>query len=276
MRTVLSFALILLGIGNLGRGQTAEPLTHPKLVPTLWVQTAPEWRAICLETYRSATAWLDRALKDKKWTAATEQTGRYRKLPPAIVLDIDETVLDNSPGQARQVRTGTGFVSKDWAQWVFEEKAGAIPGAVEFCKYAASRKVRVVFITNRDADQKKATIANLSKLGFPVSAETVMCRGEKPEWTSEKASRRKEVAERYRIVMLFGDDLGDFIPGARTTLTERLAKAQERDANWGRKWFVLPNPGYGSWEEAVYAPARPASGTERVELQVKRLDTRTQ
>lgn len=253
-------------------GQAEEPAVHPKLTPTLWVQTALEWRGLCLQAYRMATLQLRAALKDKSWTAAVEQSGKFRKLPPAVVLDIDETVLDNSAGQARQVLANTGFLPALWNQWVAEQQAPAIPGAVEFCRHAASRRVRVFYITNRDGQQEDATIANLTRLGFPASPETVLCRGEKPGWTREKTSRRREIATSHRILLLIGDDLGDFLPGVRTTIESRIELTRPYQGNWGTKWLLLPNPGYGSWEDALLAPDPPAGAQQRSDRYHRRLD----
>lgn len=235
------------------------PNGHLKLIPTLWTQTAPEWRGNCEQSYRVARIALDRARKDKRSTAALEQIGNFRKLKPAIVLDIDETVLDNSPGQARQVRNGTDFVIGTWNQWVSEAKADPIPGAVEFCQYAASRKVKVFFVTNREASQEAATRENLKKHGFPLpeDEDTVLCRGEKPEWTSDKGTRRAAIAAKYRILMLLGDDLGDFLSGVRAPIAKRHELVKPHAANWGTKWIVLPNPSYGSWEQALAEEKKP-------------------
>lgn len=268
MRLLLSLFALL----RIASAQSPELPVHPKLIPTLWVQTSQEWRGLCLQTYRVATQQLNAALKDKSWTAAVEQSGKFRKRKPAVVLDIDETVLDNSAGQARQVLGNTGFVPADWNQWVTEQKAPAIPGALEFCRYADSRKVRVLYVTNRDAAQEEATIANLTRLGFPASKETVLCRGEKPEWASEKSPRRQEIAATHRILLLIGDDLGDFLPGVRTTIEKRAELAQPYESYWGKKWFLLPNPGYGSWEDALIAPDPPADPRQRLERKRTRLD----
>ncbi|MFN7922896.1 MAG: HAD family acid phosphatase [Bryobacteraceae bacterium] len=230
-----------------------------KLIPTLWTQTAPEWRGLCEQAYHVARGAFDRALKDKRSTAALEQKGNFSKLPPAIVLDIDETVLDNIPGQARQVRNGTGFVLDTFNKWVMEAKAEPIPGAVQFCQYAASKKVRVFFVTNREASQETATRGNLKRHGFPLAddEDTVLCRGEKPNWTSDKGTRRAEIATKYRILMLVGDDLGDFMPGIRVSYTRRLELARPFAANWGTKWIILPNPSYGSWEQMLLEEKKP-------------------
>jgi acid phosphatase len=219
-----------------------------------------------------AALMLDRALADRRWTAAGQQ-GDYRRLPPAVVLDVDETVLDNSPNQAREVLQGRGFDPAEWQKWVAERAATAIPGAVEFCRYAASRKVTVFYVTNREAAMEEATRANLARLGFPLSphTDTVMLRGEKPEWVSDKASRRAEVAARHRVLLLIGDDLNDFLSGARAALADRQALMNAHRDKWGRQWILLPNPGYGSWEEALYPAPRPATGQARLDAKLKHL-----
>lgn len=256
-----------------------EPHVHQKLIATLWVQTAPEWKGVCEQAYRAARLALDRSLRDKRSAAALEQSGpaagKYWKKKPAVVLDIDETVLDNSPGQARQVASNTDFVPADWTRWVAAARALPIPGALEFCKYADSRGVRVVFVTNRTAADEAATRQNLQKAGFPLYSDfdNVLTRGEKPEWdTSDKGTRRAAVAEKFRIVMLVGDDLGDFLPGVRVDPAKRRALAEPHRARWGNQWIVLPNPGYGSWEEALYDSPKSSDPEERMRQKRRYLD----
>src|SRR5262245_19274028 len=123
--------------------------THENLNAVLWMQTAVEYQGGALQAYAAARTALDRALADRQWTAAVEQTGDFSSLPPAVVLDLDETVLDNSAFQARQVANATSYNDEAWAAWCQERKAGAIPGAVEFLKYARSRGVIPFFVTNR-------------------------------------------------------------------------------------------------------------------------------
>lgn len=248
-----------------------EPFVHQKLLPTLWVQTAPEWRGLCEQAYQSARLALDAALKKKKSTAALEQlgpdAGKYWKKKPAVILDIDETVLDNSPGQARQVTYNTDFVPRDWVRWVSESKAEAVPGALEFCRYARSRGVRVFYVTNRDASEEAATRRNLERWGFPLDPEidTVLTRGERPEWSSsDKGVRRRAVAAGYRIVLLIGDDMGDFLSGVRVSPDKRHEMAAPHREKWGRQWILLPNPGYGSFEEALYDTPKPSDPAERM------------
>jgi acid phosphatase len=242
----------------------------------LWVQTSEEWRAVAAQSFRLAELLLEKARKDKRWSAAVEQTGDARKLPPAVVLDIDETALDNSPAQAREVQQNRAFEPAAWTQWVNESAAAIIPGAVEFCRHATSRKVTVFYISNREPGHEAATRANLERHGFPLDArlDTVLLRGERPEWGADKGTRRASVAATHRILLLIGDDLGDFLSGVRTTLDKRRELTAPHAGKWGTKWIMIPNPSYGSWEEALYGEPRPADPVERLERKLQHLRTR--
>lgn len=227
---------------------------HENLNAVLWVQTALEYEATALQAYRLAQLQLDAALADPSWTAAIERSEEASNLPPAVVLDIDETVLDNSYYQARMIRDNTAYSEATWGPWVMEMRATAIPGAVEFTQYAATKGVTVFYITNRTANLEEATRKNLVALGFPVSTDqdTVLTRGERKEWSaSAKGPRRAHVASTHRILLLIGDDLGDFVVDASGTPQERRARAAPYEDRWGRRWIMLPNPTYGSWERAI-------------------------
>lgn len=222
------------------------------------MQTALEFEATATQAYRLAGLQVEAALKNLAWTAALEQTGEASKLPPAVILDIDETVLDNSYFQARQVRDRASFSEERWNRWVEEARATPIPGAVEFTTNAAKSGVTVFYISNRTAAVEAATRANLAAHGFPLSdkVDTVLTRGERPEWeASTKGPRRAHVARDYRILLLVGDDLGDFVVNASGTPEERRATTAPNADWWGRRWIMLPNPTYGSWERAVIGNA---------------------
>ena len=174
-------------------------------------------------------------------------------------MDIDETVLDNSKYMGKVVLEGGEWNPVTWNEWVALESATAVPGAVEFINAMKGKHVRVIFISNRECRkgdksgagncQEAVTIANLAKVGVAgVLPEDVLLAGEADGWTSEKKSRREYVAKKYRIVMLFGDDLGDFLADVKSNITpqERDRLVSENKDNWGRKWFVLPNPTYWS------------------------------
>jgi 5'-nucleotidase (lipoprotein e(P4) family) len=236
----------------------AVTAAHENLNATLWMQTALEYEASALQAYRLAQIQLDAALADPAWTAAIEQQGDASRLPPAVVVDVDETVLDNSYYQARMVRDNTAYTATTWDPWVMEARATAVPGAREFAQHAAGRGVTVFYVTNRTANLEEATRANLTAEQFPLSKDidTVLTRGERPEWSaSAKGPRRAHVANSYRILLLVGDDLGDFIVDASGTPQDRGAKTELYDGWWGRRWIILPNPTYGSWERAIVGNA---------------------
>ena len=219
-----------------------------------WFRTSVEYRAVTTQSYRLAALMLDRALADRTWTAALEQTGDFGSKPPAVILDVDETVLDNSESEERNIREGAVYSEARWAEWCNERKATPIPGALEFTRAAAAKGVAVFYVTNRDRALEAATRDNLAKYGFPLdpTRDTVLTRAERPEWAaSDKSSRRSLVAQDFRILLLVGDDFGDFVAGARGTLTARKALDDANSAMWGVKWIALPNPMYGSWKTAA-------------------------
>lgn len=244
-------------------GQTT---THQPAVPAddnlnavAWTQTALEHDLIYLETYRSAQSQLLTALKDKNWDAlpAEDRIAPYKGLKPAVILDIDETVLDNSPYQARLIRHGGEFNEADWAAWCKEERARALPGAVAFTQFAVKHGIAVIYISNRSQDLDAATIDNLRKVGLPVSGPNAflglgtILRGCDQVGT-EKSCRRQLVSQHYRVLMQFGDQLGDFVTVLSNTEAGR-AQAMTPYSHWiGARWFVLPNPTYGSWEPALF------------------------
>lgn len=246
---------------------TSEPSTHPTtpsidldqlaksaafldtLYATLWMQTAEERRGLALQAYLHAHDSLSLALADPQWTAALEQQPGYENLPPAIIVDIDETVLDNTPSQSRVIRQGVRWNKKDWEAWVHEARAEAIPGAVELLDEAAARGVMVFYLSNRASHLAEPTRKNLLARGFPVAEGSLLLKG--PEDSSDKGPRRRQVAERYRIILLAGDDFGDFTSQAREPLANRDAAGRLYANRWGRQWILLPNPIYGSWRDTL-------------------------
>lgn len=258
-------------------GETRPPgaggAVHDSLVAVAWVQTSAEYRATSLQAYQAAAAQLDRALADKSWTAAVEQTGDFSGLPPAIIVDVDETVLDNSAYQARLVASGGEFEPSTWGAWVDERKATAIPGAAEFLGAAAKKGVRVFYVSNRDAAQAEATRDNLARLGFPDSddLETLYFRDAAKGW-KDKSPRRAAVAKTHRVIFVFGDNLFDFEEKDKATLAERDAIVDQRGAWWGTRWFILSNPMYGSWDDALFEYDRKKTAAEKQQLRQGALD----
>lgn len=246
--TIAMAAMVMLGCG-------AHRVTHENLYATLWTQTAGEYAAITEQTFFLAELQLREALADPGWTAALEQdAGALAGLPPAIILDVDETVLDNSPYQAQLILENADYTPESWKMWVADRSADVLPGAKNFLEFARSQKVEVFYVTNRDVGLEADTRANLSNHGLPLSEErdVVLMKNENG-WDSDKSSRREEVAKTHRILLLLGDDLNDFVSGARTdNPAVRLELAEKHAAMWGNKWLVLPNPQYGSWEASLF------------------------
>lgn len=239
---------------------------------TLWVRNSSEYRAVSETLYRAALEALAAGLADPAWTAEPSQADASLALPPAVVMDLDETVLDNSEPQAQMLLNGLCFdeFPQAWDDWVARRNAPAVPGAAEFIRAArlmsdyAGRPVRIFFITNRECarragsaapcPQQDDTQANLEQLGLggATLADDLMLKGEQPDWESEKLARRQAVAQGHRIVLNVGDDLADFLPDVRRApVAERDAARCARSEYWGRRWFLLPNPMYGSWLVAL-------------------------
>src|SRR5689334_24843607 len=166
----------------------------------LWTQSSAEYRALAYQAFDLAKLRLDQALAKQKSVRAAK--------PLAIIVDVDETVLDNSRFQAELILRGVGYTPQAWQAWCDRAEAGAVPGAAEFLNYAAQRGVQTFYITNRRQPEKAGTMTNLKNAGFPgVTEDTVMIR---ENASASKEMRREKVRARYRIVMLVGDNLNDF------------------------------------------------------------------
>jgi acid phosphatase len=237
--------------------QPSAPASE-NLNAVLWVQRSAEYKAIALQTFQSARLALMEGLKDRSWTAAPEQKQGYQALPPAIILDLDETVLDNGEFNLKQVREGATYSEPVWQAWVNQQRARAIPGAAEFLNFARARGVAIFYVTNRACEgaiDKDPTAGNLRRLHFPVEPGRLLCRG--AGQPSDKSPRRAQVAAGHRVIALFGDDLNDFVfvpPVEGDWRVRNQARDQAIAAYrdyWGVRWFVLPNPLYGSWERAI-------------------------
>jgi len=248
---------------------------NDNLNAVLWVQRAAEYDAVTQTVYRAAADKLDAALKEQNWDALVpgERGNAATGLPPAVVMDVDETVLDNSPYQARLVRDDASYDETTWDLWVAEKKAKAVPGVVDFAKAAAAKGVTILYISNRAEHLQAATIANLQAEGLPVKDDSVFLGlGTFVEGCeqngSEKLCRRKLAGQKYRVLMQFGDQLGDFVEIVANTPEGRDGLYGEYEDWFGERWFMLPNPTYGSWEPATFNNAwnQPASARRAAKL----------
>ncbi|HJO04919.1 MAG TPA: HAD family acid phosphatase [Acidobacteriota bacterium] len=252
--TTLAFIVARAPDPTAGQGPRLN-YTEEGLNAVAWVQTAGEYEATARQAYAIAALMLDRALADASWTASLEQaaSGGYEALPPAVILDVDETVLDNSANQVRQVLDDRDFATPSWQEWVREEKAGVVPGALSFTRQAAARSVRVFYVTNRRQEVEDATRRNLQHHGFPLvpDVDTILTRDERGDWGSDKGTRRQVVGGDHRILLLIGDALGDFVSGDDVAAELRKEMVRQHAEYWGSRWIVLPNPQYGAWDGAL-------------------------
>lgn len=254
-RKTLILGLLLAALsGGAVRAQEAPPASD-LLLATLWTQRAVEYKANALTVFALARIRLDEALADKGWTAApAEQTGDFANLPPAVVIDVDETLLDNSKYQVWMMRANQSFSTRSWNQFCAAQVSTAIPGAVEFTKYADSKGVKVFYVTNRGVETEKDTRENMQKLGFPMggNVDTFLMQGEKPDWTGAKGTRRAVIAKDYRVLLNIGDNFGDFDDRYRTSEADRMKAFEAGQPYWGRQWLMLANPTYGSFDTAPF------------------------
>lgn len=215
-----------------------KPNNDTLLFATLYQQNSAEVEALYYQAFNIARLRLDQILADSNYSR-----------PPAIVVDIDETVLDNSPFEAKSILENSNY-PKYWKEWCDSASAKATPGAVEFLNYAKSRGVETFYITNRKTIVKESTMKNLVAKGFPcVDNNHMYLRTEE----SNKKPRRNKVSETHEIVLLMGDNLNDF-----TSLFDKKDISQRHDIvnqlknEFGNKFIILPNPMYGAWVDAIY------------------------
>ncbi|WP_301098354.1 5'-nucleotidase, lipoprotein e(P4) family [Otariodibacter sp.] len=204
-----------------------------------WVQESGEYQALAHQAFNTAKFTFDHAKVAK---------GKKK----AVVVDLDETMIDNSPNAGWQVKNNKGFDSAAWTRWVNAKQAKAIPGAIEFNNYVNNHKGTVFYVSNRkDNDEKKSTVENLKQLGFQgVNEQTLYLKKDK----SNKSERFEEIEKQgYQIVLYIGDNLNDFGDATyHKTNAERRSFVKSNSKLFGSKFIILPNPNYGDWESAIF------------------------
>jgi len=199
---------------------------------TIYVQQSPEYIALAEQAYAAARLSLDNQIR----TAIK---------PLAVVLDIDETVLDNSPYQAKQILENFNYPDH-WDEWIKKEEAKPIPGSLEFLQFAESRGIVIFYISNRKHKNLEATINNLNKFGYPQADSThIMLR----TTTSSKEERRQKVVDQgLEIALFIGDNLDDMSAEFEVKDSDKRKEATyANQSKFGTKYIVLPNPTYGKW-----------------------------
>ncbi|SIT23876.1 5'-nucleotidase, lipoprotein e(P4) family [Chryseobacterium ureilyticum] len=209
-----------------------------KLYAAFYQQRAAEYEALCLQAYNIGKLRLDEALAQKS------------EKPLAIVSDIDETFLDNSYYAVERSKMGKDYDQKTWEEWTAKGIAKPLTGSQEFYQYAASKGIQVFYVTNRVEQEREGTLKNLKKYNFPLQSDSNLILRSKE---SSKETRRKDIAKNYNIVLLLGDNLADF-----SSIFDKKSEAERSNAvknsaeDFGKKFIIIPNVGYGDWEASFY------------------------
>ncbi len=211
-------------------------LSDHTIQAVLWQQNAAEYRALSYQAFNIAQLRLDQFLKEKD--------GKGKKA--AIITDIDETVMDNTPSSVKNIEENQEFSEEEWAQWVHQEKATEVPGAAKFLNYAKAKGVEIFYVSNRVTSAEEATIQNMKTLGFPYADKAhLLFRGDQ----SSKKERFEQVNATHDVLLYLGDNLSDFSHRFEVPSTKkRNAAADDLESEFGNRFIVLPNPIYGDWE----------------------------
>jgi 5'-nucleotidase (lipoprotein e(P4) family) len=208
-----------------------------KLYTALYQQKSAEYKSLCFQAYNFAAIRLD-------------QYQSKTNLPKAIITDIDETVLDNSPYAVHQALLGKEYEPQSWYEWSIQSNADSVPGAPNFLKYAASKGVEIFYITNRLENERQSTLVNLKKFGLPNADDNHLLLKSS---TSGKEPRRQQVAATHEIVMLLGDNLADFSSlFDKKNPIDRFNNTVSSVIEFGNRFIIIPNPGYGDWESTLW------------------------
>lgn len=207
----------------------------------LWMRTSAEYRALAYQGYNVAMNAVKMAVTDPS----------HQRKPLAIVLDADETVVDNTKLMGESIANGNGrFDAPWWRQAVHQGKSQAMPGAVEFLNEVHKQGVEIFYVSNRYAPVNlDVTIQNFKELGFPSVDKDHVLLFEKD---SDKQPRFDMIAKKYYVVVYMGDNAGDFPIGTKgKTLAERNAIIDAHKEDFGTTFVVFPNPAYGSWVSSL-------------------------
>ena len=240
---LLASTLLVSCVATQKTAETTYSENDRLLMAVAWFQHSAEMEALYYQGFNIAAQRLDEAV------AANAGNNKL-----AVVVDIDETMLDNSPYETTVIRSGNS--PSGWFNWVEKSRARALPGALEFANYAQTKNVEIFYITNRNTGERAATIKNLQNERFPFADDDHLLTRDDLSFsagsTSSKEGRRIKVAINFEIILLIGDNLNDFAVDFedRKENNGKDAVATYR-AQFGKKFIVLPNPMYGAWEKPL-------------------------
>lgn len=263
MKKILSLALSLTIYGStcFATDSVMTPqqrVNDQAVLALIWMQRSAEYKALSHQAYNALIDTVKNAEDD------------FHKKPMAIILDIDETVLDNTPYKARSVGTNIGKARGAFHKWVEEERAEVLPGAAKALQFADKHGVELFYVSGRSAKNDiPFTMKNLKAKGVPVRDESRLLFQKD---SSSKASRFAEVEKKYDVIAYVGDNLLDF-PFASTSMNEatRNFLVSKNYKKFGKKFIMLPNPDYGSWEYVLADNYRKLSPEEVLNIRYSAL-----
>ncbi|WP_379970525.1 5'-nucleotidase, lipoprotein e(P4) family [Ectobacillus sp. sgz5001026] len=225
------FIIMLLACTNVGAAAETSSV--------LWYQTSGEARALYYQGFQLGKMKLLEAIRDKP---------KEQKKPLAVVLDLDETVFDNSPFLAKAILTETKAYLL-WNDWVRQAKATALPGSIDFLTYADGKGINIYYVSNRNIAYMDATLENLKRIGAPqATKEHVLLQVNE----KGKEARRQFLAAKHTITLYFGDNINDFLALDGESVAKRNEAVDQNRMKFGQNFIIFPNPMYGDWEQALY------------------------
>lgn len=266
MRLVVgSFCVLVLTGYALQMQAEVKPIASPAYLPelprgrgldaNLFMQTSAEYRAGCYQAYNFALLRLNDTL------AKRNQPNK----PPAIVMDLDETVFDNAGFQASQLRSGLAYENRLWDDWEknHSQHIGLVPGARRFILEATKKGVTVVYISNRSHEYLQQSKDALKRFEIPLrdDSELKLFKGT----NTSKKERIDEVKANYDLLLIVGDNLRDFDDrfkcpplsdpktpeSLESAIQARKDQVDQTESAFGDRWIILPNPAYGEWTKPL-------------------------
>lgn len=230
---------------------------NPQTMAVLYQQLSAEKYALEYQAYQLARYALAKDLEDKSVNQ-----------PRAIILDIDETVLDNSPHQAKLVLQDANY-PKYWEEWIKSTSAQTIAGAKEFLQYVKDQGLNIFYITNRKEKFRKATLMNLRKHDLPYADDKHLLMRTN---SSSKKKRREKIRKNYHISLLVGDNLNDLSAVFKDKSNKQRKNLVDKQKSLiGKKYIILPNSTYGDWEAAIYDYNSPEDERHKQKKRMKKL-----
>jgi 5'-nucleotidase (lipoprotein e(P4) family) len=236
LRTVMTVSVIVLLA--IPAGLHSQAVSDQSVTAVLWFQRSAEYRALCYQAYNLAELRVRDYLKNPD-----------KEKHAAVIFDIDETLLDNSPEEALNIKEGMTYTAERWKAWTDLATAAAIPGALDFCRFLAGNDIHVIYLSNRLNTEGFSTLQNLQDRNFPFADRNHMYLKSD---TSSKEFRRNMVKNQYNVILLVGDNLSDFDQVFEDRSVNFGYNAVDSlRTEFGKRFIILPNPMYGDWTKPL-------------------------